>query len=237
MHFDHADTLDVVERVGLVATEALIDPRLLFTADHLVHHFEVHHVMARRRLVALRAFGRFGTGVQVPADFPVRHRVAACAIGAEEPQVLVAGGVTGLAIEGSVTPCRPFGDALENLVIHPDRTERVSLMLDMAATAFLDVDMESGRRLLQDFRRSCVAGYAGLGLDAPIGGMATLAFALEKSMRTRQRPRTNRGCPLRQRGASRAIDCDRNRDSREERDGGEDQIEDRGSFHDSHRRP
>ncbi len=197
MHFDHADTLDIVERVGLVATEALINPRPFFTADHLVHHFEVHHVMARRRLVALRAFGGFGAGVQIPADFPARCGVAACTITAEEPQVLVAGGVTGLAIEGSVTPCRPFGDALENLVIHPDRTERVTLMLDMAATAFLDVDMESGRRLLQDFRRSCVAGYAGLGLDPAIGRVTALAFALEKSMRVRQRPGSNRRRPLR----------------------------------------
>lgn len=57
MHLDHTDALDVVERVGLVTAEALINARPFFAADHLVHHLEVHHIMARRRLVALRTFG------------------------------------------------------------------------------------------------------------------------------------------------------------------------------------
>lgn len=57
MYLYHTDALDVIERVRLVTTEALINARAFLPADHFVHHFKVHHIMARRRLVALRTFG------------------------------------------------------------------------------------------------------------------------------------------------------------------------------------
>ncbi len=55
-----ADTFDVVPRGGLMAEKALIDLGFLHVRDGHGNHFEVHHVMARRGLVALRAGLRGG---------------------------------------------------------------------------------------------------------------------------------------------------------------------------------
>ena len=47
---------DIVPRIGLMAEVALLDPGVLLVRDHHRDHVEVAHVVARRRLVALRAF-------------------------------------------------------------------------------------------------------------------------------------------------------------------------------------
>lgn len=49
---------DVVPRRRLMAPEALVDPRVVLARHRLRHHLEVHHEVARRRLVALEAFHR-----------------------------------------------------------------------------------------------------------------------------------------------------------------------------------
>ena len=61
------DAFDVIPRVGLMTAIALVDLNvsttrvawtIRFTGNRLVNHFKVHHVVARRRLVALRAIRR-----------------------------------------------------------------------------------------------------------------------------------------------------------------------------------
>ena len=99
MHLDHAGPFYVVERVGLVAPEALLDACMLFAADWLIHHVEVHHVVAWRRLVALRTLGRFRARMQIAADLPGGDLVACGAIDAEKALMLVPGRMAGLAVE------------------------------------------------------------------------------------------------------------------------------------------
>ena len=50
-----ADAFDVVPRGSLMAEEALIDLRFLHMSDTHRNHFEMHHVVAGRRLMALCA--------------------------------------------------------------------------------------------------------------------------------------------------------------------------------------
>ena len=180
MHLDHTDAFDVVERVGLVATEALVHPRPFFAADHLVHHLEVHHVMARRRLVALRAFGRFWAGMQEAVDFPSFRCVAICALGTEKSLMDIPRRVAGLAVEFCSLSRSTPRNLLEDLVIHPNRTKSAALMLDVATRALLQVGVEGGRWFHQEFRSRSVACDTGCGLDALIGSMAALAFAFKK---------------------------------------------------------
>ena len=53
--FEKADSLDVVPRGCLMANEALADLGVFLFSDHHGYHFEVHHVVARRGLMALGA--------------------------------------------------------------------------------------------------------------------------------------------------------------------------------------
>lgn len=55
MMFVPADTLDVVPGVCLVTEVALLNPCAHLAGDRLRDHFEVPHIVARRRLVTLRA--------------------------------------------------------------------------------------------------------------------------------------------------------------------------------------
>ena len=53
MHFDGTNTFNIIERVGLVAAKTLIHAGALLIADRPIHHLEMHHVVARRCLMAL----------------------------------------------------------------------------------------------------------------------------------------------------------------------------------------
>ena len=53
-----ANAADVVPAIRLVAAVALLDAGMLLPGDLLGNHLEVHHVMTRRRLVALGAVRR-----------------------------------------------------------------------------------------------------------------------------------------------------------------------------------
>lgn len=55
-----ADAFDIIPRGGLMAEEALIHFGLFHVRDSHRNHFEMHHVMARRSLMALGA--RFRNG-------------------------------------------------------------------------------------------------------------------------------------------------------------------------------
>lgn len=120
-----------------MTTEALVNARAFFPADHFVHHFKMHHIMAWRRLVALRAFGRFRAGMQETADFPAFRSVAACAFGSEKSLMDIPRRVAGLAVEFCNLSRSTLRNLLEDLVIHPDRTNSAALMLDVATLALL----------------------------------------------------------------------------------------------------
>ena len=63
-----ADALDVIPRIRPMAQEALVDLCVLLAGDTFVHHLEVHHVVAWRRLMALRAQSlEAGEGCRNPA--------------------------------------------------------------------------------------------------------------------------------------------------------------------------
>ena len=53
-----ADPLDVVPGIGLMTKVALLHPRVLLTGDRHRDHLEMSHIVARRRLMALRAILR-----------------------------------------------------------------------------------------------------------------------------------------------------------------------------------
>ena len=53
--FVEADAFDVVPRGGLMAEETLIHFGFLHDGGLHRNHLEVHHIVARRRLMALRA--------------------------------------------------------------------------------------------------------------------------------------------------------------------------------------
>ena len=88
-----SDATDVVPGGRLVAPLALLDTGVRLPGDRLRHHLEVHHGMAGRRQVALRAIGRTRRRVAVSRDAPRRGRVALRTVGAHLAQMTVLGGV------------------------------------------------------------------------------------------------------------------------------------------------
>ena len=97
--FEKADSLDVVPRGCLMAKEALVDSRVLLLRDHHGYHFEVHHVMAGRSLVALGAGLRDGRRMAEFRDRPLRRGVALRAVVAKEAGVTVFGLMARCAVE------------------------------------------------------------------------------------------------------------------------------------------
>ncbi len=55
MMFVEADAFNVVPYSGLMAEETLVDFGIRLSADRLIDHSKMFHVMTGRRLVALRA--------------------------------------------------------------------------------------------------------------------------------------------------------------------------------------
>ena len=90
---------DVVPGGGLVAEEALVYLRVLLTGDLHRDHLEVHHVVARRRLMALGARLVGGRGVAKFGDGPFLGGMALGAVGPEEAVVAVFGLVATDAVE------------------------------------------------------------------------------------------------------------------------------------------
>ena len=94
-----SDAPNVVPRGRLMAEEALADLRVRLARDAHRNHFEVHHVMARRSLMALRARLRDGRRVAEFRDRPLCRAVTLRAVRAEQPHVAVFGLVANRAIE------------------------------------------------------------------------------------------------------------------------------------------
>ena len=83
--------LDVVPCGGLMAEEALADIGLLYARDAHRDHFEMHHVVARWRLMAFGAGLRHGRRVAEFRDRPLRGGVTLGAVIAEQSHVPVFG--------------------------------------------------------------------------------------------------------------------------------------------------
>ena len=122
---------DVVPRVRLMATIALVDLYIVATwisgsirvaCDRFRNHLEVHHIVARRRLVTLRTICRPRRRVLELGDGPLRRRVALRAIGPKEFHVPVLIRVTAGAIQNHL-----FGRDV--LVLH-SRPFRGAVLLD-----------------------------------------------------------------------------------------------------------
>jgi len=85
--------------IDLSYSAALGNARILLARDLLRHHVEVHHVVARWSLVALRAVDRIGRGMLELGQRPLRGCMTARALGAKQADMFVFGGVAHLAIE------------------------------------------------------------------------------------------------------------------------------------------
>lgn len=101
------DALDIVPRSRLMATITLADSNIFTTrisrsirtlGHRLGNHFKVHHIVARRRLMTLRAVGRPRRGMLETGNCPLRSPVALSAILPEEFQVSVLVRVTARAV-------------------------------------------------------------------------------------------------------------------------------------------
>ena len=76
MVFVKTDAFNVVPRSRLMAEEALADLGFFHARSLHGDHFEVHHVVARRCLMALRAGSRCGGRMAKLRDRPLRSRMA-----------------------------------------------------------------------------------------------------------------------------------------------------------------
>lgn len=209
--------------------KTLLDTRIVLAGDALVHHREMHHEVAGRRLMTLVAVLRFGRGVQKASDLPGLRLVAICTKLAEQGLVLIAEAVAGsavqhLALDGSfaagdgrqeMPDCgRPWrrrlprddagmgrtqADLGEYCVVHRDRTHIRAPVFQMAISAFLDRSVERGRLLGEHDGIGRVARDAGCRLDAPVRRVTTLALRLQKGVRSGQRTRTGDTTPERKR--------------------------------------
>ena len=97
--FVESDAFDVVPRSRLMAEEALTDLGFLHSRHAHRNHFEVHHVVAGRGLMALGTRLRHGRRMAEFRDRPLRGGVALGAVIAEQADVPIFGLVARRAIE------------------------------------------------------------------------------------------------------------------------------------------
>jgi hypothetical protein len=77
------DALDIVPAIRLVTQEALLNFCMRLSRHHLGHHFEMHHIVAGRRLMTLRAILRSWRGMQKSGNLPAIRLMAFGAFPAE----------------------------------------------------------------------------------------------------------------------------------------------------------
>ena len=99
MVFDHTHSLDVIPRGRLMTKKALIHFGVRLSRDRRRHHRKVHHVVARRRLMTLRALGRARRRMDKLGDGPLGGRMALHAVDTEETLVTVLGRMAAGAVE------------------------------------------------------------------------------------------------------------------------------------------
>ena len=97
--FVESNPSDVIPRGRLMAEETLADLRVRLARDAHRNHFEMHHVVARWRLMAFGAGLRHGRRVAEFRDRPLRGGVTLGAVVAEQSQMPVFGLMAGRAVE------------------------------------------------------------------------------------------------------------------------------------------
>jgi hypothetical protein len=98
-----AHPFDIVPRCRLVAKETLFDPSRRLPGHLGQDHVEVLHGMARRRLMALVAFGIPRRWVSELGDGPRRRPMALGAIAPEILEMAILGSVAGRTVKGRFT--------------------------------------------------------------------------------------------------------------------------------------
>lgn len=99
MVFDHTHSLDVIPRGRLMTKKALIQFGVRLSRERGGHHGKMHHVVARRGLVALSALGRACGWMNELRDRPLSRGVALRAVGAEETLMSIFACVAADALE------------------------------------------------------------------------------------------------------------------------------------------
>lgn len=99
MMFEPADALDVVPRIRPMALEALVNLCMFLTGNGFVHHLKMHHVVTRRRLMALCAVLGGRRGMQEPRDPPTRRIMTFAAFPAEQVAVRFSIAVAACAVK------------------------------------------------------------------------------------------------------------------------------------------
>ena len=92
--FVPTDPLDVVERISSVTQEALVRLGVFLPRDRFRHHLEVHHVVARRCLMALGTIARRRRRVKKSCDSPSDRIMAPSAVASKQFSVRVTVAVT-----------------------------------------------------------------------------------------------------------------------------------------------
>ena len=93
-----ANALDVIPRIRSMAQKALVDLCVVLAGDSFVHHLEVHHVVAWRRLMALRAVLGSRRGVEEPCNSPTGGLMTVAAFPAEQLAMWLAVAVTACTV-------------------------------------------------------------------------------------------------------------------------------------------
>ena len=130
--------------------------------------------------------------------------------------------------------CPSPSDAGKHRMVHSGRPDAGTLMLNMAAPAFLNICMKGGRLLGEKRRVRRVAGQACGRRDTLHWRMAGAAFLVEKGMRFRQR---SRSCGHAPDGCARRPRCRRAGEQTGDAEDDEHQTKYMGKFHSSHRSP
>lgn len=97
--FKPADAFDIVERVCTMAFETLVYLSMLPTGNTPVHHLEMHHVVTRRCLMALRAVFRSRRWVQEWGNPPSRGRMTVRAVPPKQLPMRITVAVAACAVE------------------------------------------------------------------------------------------------------------------------------------------
>ena len=95
----HYRSQDVVPERGLVTLKALVDTGVRLTSNTRRNHLEVHHVVTRRRLMALRAILGGGRRMLELSNRPAIRRVALSAILTEQLEMAVVVRVASRAVQ------------------------------------------------------------------------------------------------------------------------------------------
>lgn len=97
--FKPADSFDIIERVCAMALETLVHLSMFPAGNTPVNHLEMHHVVTRRCLMALRTVFRSWRRVQEWRNPPGRSRMTVCAVPSKQLAMRITVAVAACAVE------------------------------------------------------------------------------------------------------------------------------------------